>query len=535
MNTIQTRNNKKLIYKLISIFTIFFIFLFIEQYFIYLYADDFGYATLSYISVTPNVSGTEYSFIQFLQYYEMHYLTVTGRVFWQCFTTLILKNIWVARFMQSIMITFLMVAITYVLSKNTRIKTYMIAIVVCSLYGFIGVFVIDKSIFWFSAAVLYVWPFIPFFLVCSAYWRDVYKNRKITQCRAILYSICIFFTSTAQEQVAVAQTIILILIVAYKWFKMKKVSFIDILFVACSVLGFLFVALSPATSYKLKLLEHNPAAAQFEAMSMKQRIVAGVPKILNYIFSKNFFLIILCMLGCGAFASLKLFKDKKRFRSLNLASAIFFLACFIFMLLVNDGINHWAFQIGISRKIYLMISIILILLLVFTFVQYYHQNKRYFMFFAFIAAWASIFSIAAVVDPASGRLYIPFVLLTILMMGDIITDMIMVVRKMPVQFVMIGLLVLIAASNMYSYSLKYYYGSGIQNENEQRLRTASEIIKSGQEVDSITILSYLNIESDAWNPTEGIRRVYTDPVIIFSLKEYYGIPQNVQLYWTEKQ
>ena len=134
-----------------TIFVVFFIILMIQHSFVYMYFDDYGYASLSMVNNIPDVSGTHFNFIQFYEYYKLHYLTVTGRIFFQSFMTLSMAaGIWCIRIVQCIFITLTLILIYKIIQRYSNLKPSFIAITVCCLYGLMEIFLMDKSIYWFT-------------------------------------------------------------------------------------------------------------------------------------------------------------------------------------------------------------------------------------------------------------------------------------------------------------------------------------------------------------------------------------------------
>lgn len=59
----------------IAIFIIFAIFLIFQHQFLYLYHDDYGYASLSYIGGAPeNIHGTNFTFSDIINFLQKHYM-----------------------------------------------------------------------------------------------------------------------------------------------------------------------------------------------------------------------------------------------------------------------------------------------------------------------------------------------------------------------------------------------------------------------------------------------------------------------------
>ena len=74
-------NKNKKIYAIIPyvIFTIYFILLLWQHQYVYMYFDDYGYASLTY-NYMGGSGGTSYSFMDIIRYLRWHYFEWGGRV-----------------------------------------------------------------------------------------------------------------------------------------------------------------------------------------------------------------------------------------------------------------------------------------------------------------------------------------------------------------------------------------------------------------------------------------------------------------------
>lgn len=203
------------------------------------------------------------------------------------------------------------------------------------------------------------------------------------------------------------------------------------------------------------------------------------------------------------------------------------------MLVSYDGLYTLALKYGIpDQAAYLCLSALLVLL-VYGYFCYTINKPKKIMLLMFFAAGLSIFSVIVAFIPGTGRLYIPFVFLSFIPIGDILCEMFSSVRSKQIKPAFVVLLTVVAAANMAGYTYQVYKTTGRAVQNDLLLRNASERIKNGEQIDSIDIKNYFNIESDALNPNEGIMTVYREDTI-GCIKEYYDIPQSVCFNWIAK-
>lgn len=130
-----------------------------------------------------------------------------------------------------------------------------------------------------------------------------------------------------------------------------------------------------------------------------------------------------------------------------------------------------------------------------------------------------------------GRVYIPFAFLMVLAMGDVCASALAKLRLLRLQAVPLALMAVVAAVNMAGYTMLYPEVADYYRQNEYFLQYASYQIQQGQPIDSLPILQYGNIASDAWRPEESTRLTYLDPATVASIKCMYDIPQEVEITW----
>ena len=496
--------------------------------------DDYGYASLSYIYTEPGVSGSHFTFAQFIDYFKMHYNVASGRIPAQSLASLILSaGLWFARIAQCVVITFLLFTIYKIIIRYSGAKKYQAALVVCCLYGLLEIFMFDRSIFWFSAATTYLWALLPFFYGCFMYYKYVMEKEKIGRLQKVLIFICLLFSATAHEQTAVTQIFMLGVLFIVKLIKTKKTGLFDILLLLCSVAGLLIICLSPASQVRIDELKTEPSFFAFTQMSIPQKISFGYTVILQYLFSKNFFLFIIAFLFCGSYVGYRLFREKRGIRILNAALILFGMASAAVMIGSNDGLYTLLMQYGVHIKVVYLYLTALLALSVYGFTAYYWKSNKKFMLLAF---WGAIISIACVVVaiiPSIGRLYIPLVFLLFVPMGDIACEMVVSVRSKQIKFAAFALVMLVVCFNMINYTYRFYKVSGLQIENRDRLLEIADMAKNGEDLGVVYVYSFPNIESDALMPTEGILLIYRAGSVA-SIKEYYDIPQSVDLRFEAK-
>jgi hypothetical protein len=193
---------------IIIMFILFLIFLIIQHQFLYLYHDDYGYASLSYAVDVKNVVGHNFNFSDAINFLGQHYNSWGGRIlFFFAEVMLLGTSLEAFRIVQSIVI-FLIFVLIYLIGKdNLKITDWKIALTTIMLYGVFNIFVIRDGIFWITASVLYVFPIL--FVLSFVYFYNKYKDYHfVSRTKEILFKVfCIFLVfcaSFSQEQIAAA-------------------------------------------------------------------------------------------------------------------------------------------------------------------------------------------------------------------------------------------------------------------------------------------------------------------------------------------
>ena len=522
---------KKQTYLTCVVFVVFFVVLLVQHSVVYMYFDDYGYASLSMVNNIPDVPGTHFSFTQFLEYYRLHYLTITGRIFFQSFMTLTMAaGLWCIRIVQCVFILLTMIVIYKIIRRYSTLKPYIIAALVCCLYGSLEIFIMDKSIYWFTSSATYLWPLAPMLFGCFMYYRYAVEQEPLGKPLKVFMVICLALAATAQEQIALAELFLIAAAFMIKLFRQRRISAFDAAVAAAVITGVLFLYLSPSNAVRAEALKYEPSYAEYMTMPLLSRIPAGFKIILQYVFSKNFLLFMTALLLSGAYTGFRLIRSKRGIQLLNYFLLIVCFLCAAAMLVTGEGLYELALRYGAPGRLMYFSLGLLLALIVYGFFLYYLGKPKKFMLLMFLASGLSIFSVTVAFIPGTGRLFVPFVFMAFVPIGDIFCTMLSAVKSRQIQAAALVLLVVAVAANMSDYSYRVYKTTGRAVENDHLLCSVSERIKNGEQMETIDIKNYFNIESDALHPAEGILTVYR-PGTVACIKEYYDIPQNVYFNW----
>ncbi|MEA4911711.1 MAG: DUF6056 family protein [Oscillospiraceae bacterium] len=185
------------------VFFIFFVFVLVQLSFVFLYADDYGYLSLSEMSAYPGVDGAQFTLPQLIGFLRLHYLTWGGRVLWFFIMICLLRlGLWPARLALALGIALVFYLAWQICLDNAH-RTVGSAAAFCSLYGLLQLRLISDGVFWFSAAYFYVLPLAVVLYAVSVCLRAV-RGEKPSRSARVFSFICAFAGGWSQEHVAAA-------------------------------------------------------------------------------------------------------------------------------------------------------------------------------------------------------------------------------------------------------------------------------------------------------------------------------------------
>lgn len=287
------KNIESLIVKII--FSVLLIFLILQHYYVFMYFDDYGHASLSYGHVVSNVNGTNYNVKQLFEWSSFYYSEWGGRVIYYTLFLLPLlsKSISLFMFIQSIIFFFIFVYIYKIIqSYNPNFNPILTIISLITLYGLIPIEILKESAYWASASVCYTWSLLPLSMGIF-YLMEVTKEDSVpTTSQVIFIPILFFFASCSFEQSGAASLVFVIFyFLVYKRKKMFLKVSLPTFFL--TLFGVLIQYLAPGNNNRMNIMHPD-----FKSLSFIEKVKAGVPNIVNFIFNPkiSIFIFILCLL-----------------------------------------------------------------------------------------------------------------------------------------------------------------------------------------------------------------------------------------------
>lgn len=498
--------------KLFIIFTLFFAFLLIQNHFLWLFHDDYGYVSLSYLPQFDGNRGLNTSFLDIFNFLFYHYQNWGGRVLYFFLEIILLRlGLPAYRIFQSIITLGIFVLIFKIIKKKIGIDDYRISLFCILCYGVFEILVFRASIFWITASVLYFIPLFPFLLFVYLY--DSSNKSKI---RNILCSILIFISSWSQEQIAVLVLVYIFLYTLHDWIILKNKNKNDIIMCFCSLLGFLILYLSNGSMVRM---ERYPS---FYDMPFFIRILKNIPNILlnNFgyytkIFSFLFFL-------CGLYV-INENKKSTKFKRINSWSFLSTLIIIVLTALFERGYFSYMYEFS-SNTIYKALILCLLMCQLFivflNIIYYFYKQKQYAIAYLFIGAILS--QVSMLVSPYfPSRSVIMFELPCFIIFAYIFSEIIKS-KRIDINIILVPMIV-VCMFNMVRITYGYYVNDDEHRYNHSILLETSDKIKNGEKIKSIRL-------KKIQNRLYGIEQPYDDgyDYIAYYMRFYYEIPNNVE-------
>lgn len=495
------------------IFITFFLIVFLEHQFMWLYHDDYGYISLSYAYVVEGVDGHSFTMSQLLSFLIGHYNNWGGRVLYFGIECLLLgQGLFVFRLAQSIIITLIFYYVYKILKRYTKIEDYLLAILSACCYGFIEIMVIRTGIFWPTASVLYVFPLLPLLMFIYHYKSD--KTKIINN---ILMGILIFMSAFSQEQIAVAAVSYIGIITIYEYIKTKKLNPKNIIMLSISLIGFAILMLSPGT--KIRTL--HPSNGDFYTLSLFGKIARNYPTLIINIFSHYSKIFIVLLLLSIIYMSYKNLKNKDNLlNKLSLLSTIIVLLLTIFSWGTYFEVMYDLFENILLKIGMLGLFTIQLLLMTYSLIIYFIKQKKYIFIWIFITGLLS--QAAMIVAPYYPlRSIIIFEILCYIIIIYCICDFL---NKKKFKNIVVISLVFISLYNLFTITRGYYRNNYVNKKNDQLLIEAAEKIKNGENISQIKLNKLPDLTYSGDQP-------YTEnnDYIFMWIIEYYDLPKDIEI------
>lgn len=501
--------SKKAIVAVYVIFGAFFLYQLLQHSFVFLYHDDYGYASLQY-SVAVGHGGMEYSFGDILQYLGLHYMNWGGRILYFFLEILLLRigGLTLIRAAQAAVITVITYE-TYRLAKGSRSDYWVMALASALLWGTMMIKTLREGVYWFTASVLYVWP-LAFFMAGIL----VDKSQKSANKRGLrnwLVFFLFFVAAFSQEQVAGMVIVYCALEFLFCQFKRRKKHFFPL---AGAALGGALEIFAPGNFVRTEV------NASFFELPLFDKLTMNIPKLLSILFGpQNIFFVILCSFALVLSVCMiwKGIDNKAILIGYLLLGGSYPAACGIDRFLYPLGIWLYAFIPVWSAAVFLWLL-------------WYLLRRRQFTLFSILLAGICS-QLALLISPSlSQRTAALFQLIFHVTALYIFGEACLLLRGRDgyhIYFTLASAVTALACLwNAAGIGLGYYRNARINIENNIILEEAARDTREGVTVDNIVLYKMYDD-----NYAEDMP--YQKSYIEFWMKQYYGIAPEVVFTYEE--
>ena len=485
---------------LTAIVALFAVGLFLIHDLIWLYHDDFGYATLSYITTIDGITGQDFKQINLLAFLKNEYMTWTGRVLPFFIEANVFKiGLPFTRAVQALVC----LAITLLAAKMADgPKLSPLALIfLIAYFCAIPLFIAAGGLFWFSASISYVWGFP--FLFYGAY--RLQNDGVLTLQSVAALSLAALF----QEQVAVACVAIAGLVaLEHLWREKTLKKAATLLFTTAPILlATCFILFSPG-NFNRKANSTYPEDGDRSVADINMEKVADT--LLSPTGNPNWendSTIWLVILGASLVALL-IMGLSLRHKLVDGLMAIF--AVIISFTLILEWPEY---------------NILLCLLLaygIFLFETQRREKNGFIVFYIYVAAIASL--LLMLFSPAiAGRQFIPFF---ILMSVPVAYSFIRFAHSdfKPIAAVMALALLPLAAEQSVDIYKKYSVNDVYMADNDLLLRQAGDRARQGLLVEPLTLAK---LPDSRYAEMMAYQRDKVEKWV----RRYYVIPDYVEIDW----
>lgn len=495
--------------------------------YVYLYHDDYGYASLSYSTLIPSVSGTSYTAEQLFDFLRQHYTSWGGRVLFYGIEIIILKwGLALFRVTQACVITAILFTVYLLLLRNGvkgNAKS-LAAITLCCWYGLLPIEIHNNGTYWFSASVGYIWPFLFVFLALLLHLSLC--DKEVLDWRTIVVGLLYFIAGFSQEQIGVLGIVLVggITCLHLMQNRNRNVLLLDVFALLFLVAGFLLLILAPGNYERL----NNPIYATFRSMGIIEKISANLPGLLNANCGRhNLPLLFIWSILCSAVT----WHDHRGTTTKHMVYRLVYIVClfFSFMLaaLLFPGLPKefeklFQFDLLFTRLfwiLFLFISSLATLLFAMR-KGYYHLML---LFVGGVFSQLSMLTAPSINFRSALIFLIPLFALMTCMFLVLAT----VSDRKIISIVAITAVCSAAGYNAFTIVQGYRGNSHVMETNHRFLRNASNMIKASPELRYTIQLPQIpnSIYAGSMPYTPG------SDYINWWIKEYYDIPSQVELVW----
>lgn len=491
-----------------------FVVLYLQHYFVGMYFDDYGYASLSYGWI-GNLNGMQYGISDILRFLYWQYHNWGGRVLYFFFEVMAfhLGGVRLLQVLQSFVIAGIIVLEGKIVSHNFKQKITgpMCGAFGLLLYGTITLTSARDGIYWYTASVLYVWPIFPFLL--GVYLCEQKKSETLLSKIAIFFLF--FLAAFSQEQVAVLVVVYCLFYIGVQALKRKEKAAIRGFALFGAMSGGAIEILAPGNFVRAS----DPMYAAFSEKNIIEKILQNLPQVIEInigTYNTIFAFVLTIFLGMQAARAIK---------NKYLAKTWVFFVAYAGWLIVDLGVA----VPEMVQVVQVLIRVLWILALTVVLTVYYYSEGKTVLLALY---WAGLCSQGMLlVSPSiSNRSHIIFELILHILLIDAFAALYLRKKCIEKRLGLIGICAVgIYAVFNYGYILRgYAMNNDVMMRNHYNMLEAANEYATTNETAPVILYTLPDdrfANSMPYQPGEEFIGTW--------MKIYYELPQETQLIWED--
>lgn len=509
------------------IFLLFFIILCVQHHFAWLYQDDYGYGSLSYVS-GYGIMGHDYSASQLFTFLGNHYINWGGRILYFAIECILLRfGIHAWRIFQSLAIVMIFFCIYLVIQKSLpKIKKWKVALLTVVTYGIISIAVARDGIFWLTASVLYLVPLLPFF---TFFYLYNFTNLEHNLFCKIIMCVLVFLSTFSYEQTSTMVVFLMLLNLVWNWIKNKRCGVFDLILTIVSIIGFSILMLSPGNAIRMS----HPTSVDFYALPFIERVLFGLSSILSHFFSPDNAIFLFFFTGgsiLSSFYAYAYMKKKYKNRVVNIFNVLVSSSCmllFVLCIIFQISTGFYNTVISLFKDNQLLSTLITIMVAIQCLLVIYSYTAALCIKKAFTLAKLPLCMLVSLCVMVMAP-YFPYRALLVpemVFFPVIIYLILSYSSKLPLNtdlFIYLGIMIIFFVNVGYI-TIGYYKNDYANQYNDSVLSETSKKIKDG---DNIVSVSLMPMNNDLFS---GDQPYNNNSYILFWMKKYYDLPEDLEI------
>ena len=507
INKYVQKNNIKII-----IFLILFILISIEQHYSWMYIDDYYYATLSFLDNYNGNIGIHTNIIDIINFLIYHYFYWGGRVL-SFFKLIILQRIGIVAFriVLSLILTFIFVFIYKIISKEEKTKNNVLVLFIALLFGLFELELMKSTVMWETAAVLYIFPVLSFFI-----YIYLYNYKKESKINNLICAILLINATWSQEQMAVIVLTYIIYYLFYNYKTNKSFSRRDIFMLIVTIISFLLLYIAPGSYERIRLHTDNNIGGNY---------IYHIYTILFSNFGINTKLFSIIFFGSCIYLSYQNKKENNNF--FNNFSFYLSLIIFMFSIVTYGGFFYSIYHIVDVNWYHNVITIVLLIsfLIVYfsLFSYFYKRNKNNYVVLLLAAFLSQAMMVFFMVFHLRSVIYFEFLMFFVF--AFVFHDIYLKLKNKNNIYYFIIPFCVICFYNYFVVTYSYYENNDAFVYNDKILKMINEEIKNGKEITDVNLKQIKNYTSIITDPKEFEN-------LQNAIKRYYDIPENIVFHYS---